>query len=217
VLLRRLSPDKVLFPTVLLLVVSLGLLYWRYGMHLKTGFDDYVMNPQTRVNLQARSPAIEAMQSHTTQPFRAVGFGWNLFPGYNAALGIEGINGPDGLINSYYRALTDALGIERDWDWRLIVREATLEKLKVAYDFLNVKYFLASHRDQPEKLSGLLEKPGVYTVPFSYWPRYFTLSLWAPGAGLLLLCSWTYYAWKVGAQEKASLITKPLRSHQLCG
>ena len=104
---------KTLGPTVLLLVVSLGLVHWRHGMHLQTGFDDYVMNPQTRVNLQARSPAIETMQSGTTQPFRAVGFGANLFPGYNAALGIEGINGPDALVNPYYRALTDALGIER--------------------------------------------------------------------------------------------------------
>ena len=140
-----------------------GLVHWRHGMHLQTGFDDYVMNPQTRVNLQARSPAIETMQSGTTQPFRAAGFGANFFPGYNAALGIEGINGPDALINPYYRALTDALGIERkEGDWRLIVREDTLEKLQSAYDCLNIQYFLASHRDLPAANSAGLHLVGSF-------------------------------------------------------
>jgi len=288
------------------------------------------------------------MRANTPQPFRAVGFGANLFPGYNAALGIEGIYGADALNNPYYRALTSSFGIAREWDWRLVVREETLEELKSAYDFLNVKYFLASHRDTPGKLYGLqfvgsfdldvyqsdsvwprafftdtlslyalpsefehfiktgdgkpfaaiqqselertpslaalirdekghhvvpasdyqltgnmtsfkviapsagvvvlteayldrdfhvtlngesvpyfrvnhafkgvrVEKPGVYTVTFSYWPQHFTLSLWASGAGLLLLCSWTYYTWQVGTKDKAVLIKKPLWNYQLRG
>ena len=77
-------------------------------MYVKTGFDDYVMNPQVRVNLNPKSPSIEFIKSDSSQPVRAVGFGGNLFPGYNAVLGIEGINGPDALVNRYDRELYTA-------------------------------------------------------------------------------------------------------------
>ena len=60
----------------------------------------------------------------------------------------------------------------------------------------------------------MVEKPGVYTVTFSYWPRHFTLSLWASGSGLLLLCGWMYYTWQIGTKERAGLIKKPLWSYQ---
>jgi hypothetical protein len=347
-IIRRFYLGETMLPVVLLLSVSLGLLHWRHGMYIKTKFDDYVMNPQTRVNLQPQSPAIESMKSGATQPFRAVGFGVNLFPGYHAVLGIEGINGPDALVNPYYRALTSALGIEieKGWEWLIVVREETLEKLRSAYDSLNVKYFLASRRDTPGKPRGLqyvgsfdldvyqsdsvwprafftdtlslyevpsefanfiqtgdgqpfaatqqgelartpplaalikdqkghhvvpasdyhltnnttsfkviapsagvivlteaymdkdfhvtlngapvpyfrvnhafkgvmVEKPGVYTVTFSYWPRRLTMSLWGAGAGLLLLCGWMYYAWQMITKERADLIKKPLWNYQL--
>jgi hypothetical protein len=338
---RYLYLRETMLPAVLMLFISLSLLHWRHGMHLRTGFDRYVAHPQVRVNLQPQSLIVEFMRSHATQPFRAAGFGENLFPGYHGVFGIEGVYGADALENPYYRALMSAFGVERVWDWRLIVQEETLEELKSAYDFLNVKYFLASHQGKPRKLDGLqlvgrfdldvyqsdtvwprafftdtlflyevpseftnsiktgdgqpfaaiqqselertpslavfigdqkghhivpasdyrltnnttsfkviapsagvvvlteaylerdfhvilngesvpyfrvnhafkgviVEKPGVYTVTFSYWPQYFTMALWVSGAGLLLLCSWMYYAWRVDTKERTGLIKKPL-------
>jgi hypothetical protein len=35
-----------------------------------------------------------------------------------------------------------------------------------------------------------LPGPGEYDFSFRYWPRYFTISLWLSGFGMLLLASW---------------------------
>ena len=153
---KRILLHQAAIPTIaILLLVCLLVLYWRHGMHLKTKFDNYVMNPKVRVNLQAQSPAIKFIKSDAVQPFRAVGFGGNLFPGYNAALGMESIYGCDALINPYYRELAELSGIERIWDWRIIIREETLAQLKPFYDFLNIRYYLASHTEKPKELPGL--------------------------------------------------------------
>jgi hypothetical protein len=55
--------------------------------------------------------------------------GDNLFAGFNAALGIEGIDGCDALVNPNYRQLTGAWGIEtqKGWGWRFIIRGQTGE------------------------------------------------------------------------------------------
>ena len=162
--------------TAVLLVVCLLVLHWRHGMHLKTEFDDYVMNPQVRVNLGAKSPAIGFIKSSADQPFRAVGFGANLFPGYNAALGIESISGPDALINPYYRELADLSAIERAPDWRIIIREETFAELKPFYDLLNVRYYLASHTENPKELPRLKLTKGMDLDVYqseSTWPRAF--------------------------------------------
>lgn len=329
--------------TVVLLLVCLLVLHWRHGMHLKTEFDNYVMNPQLRVNLQAKSPAIEFIKTNAFQPFRAVGFGENLFPGYNAVLGLESIYGCDALINPYYRELTELSAIERVWDWRYVIREETLAKLKPLYDFLNIRYFLASHTEKPKELPGLemlssmdlnvyqsestwprafftdalssyeapsefvgmvkggeghpfaaiqgselarnprltsllsdqkqrqvvpatdykltnnttsftiiapgegiivlaeaylskdfrvtvngkparyfrvnhvfkgvaIEQQGSYIVTFSYWPQYFTLSLWISGAGLFILFIWIGYLWQAGAKKREVFGIKSLGS-----
>lgn len=156
--------------------VCLASLHWRHGMYLDVGFDKYVMNPQVRVNLQAKSDAIEFIKYDAAQPFRAVGFGGNMFPGYNAALGIESIYGADALINPYYRELGESSAFERGWDWRYIVREETLADLKPIYDFLNIGYYLASHSNQPKLLPGLDYEGGfdldVYHSDTA-WPRAF--------------------------------------------
>ncbi len=315
---------------VLLVLLSVVALHWRYGMHLNTGFtafDEYVMNPQVRVDLQAISPTIESIKSDHTQPFRVVGFWPTLYPGYNGALALESIYGADPLINPYYRELIHASGMEEIWDWQLVVRGDTLQQLQPVYDFLNVKYYVAplqtahsgpGQRDlqvyrsnsvwprafftdrlvrydtasvfadmvrnsqgapfaaiQGKDVGGspvlrellenrsaahvvaasgydltsntttftvdasgkgivvlgeafldqdfrvtlngepaeylrvnhafkgvLVEKPGTYTVRFSYWPRHFTLSLWASSLGVALLGLTMVYAGQSVAQPR---------------
>ena len=154
----------------LLVILSLLAMHWRHGMHLSTGFDAYVMNPQVRVNLQARSPAVELIKSDRAQPFRVVGLWPILYPGYQGAVGLESIYGADPLINPYYRELIHASGLEEIWDWQLVVRSDTVQRLKPVYDFLNVKYYLGSPRTTTSAPARL--DLGVYRSD-SVWPKAF--------------------------------------------
>ena len=80
----------------------------------------------------------------------------------------------------------------------VVITEAYLESdFHVTVNGEPVPYFRVNHAFKGVRL----EQPGVYTVTFRYWPRHLTLSLWAAGAGLLLLCSGTYYAWQ-GARRQ---------------
>ena len=157
----------------LLVILALVAVHWRHGMHLNTGvmvFDDYVMNPQVRVDLQATSSTIESIKSDHTQPFRVAGFWPTLYPGYNGALALESIYGADPLINPYYRELIRASGMEVIWDWQLVVRGDTLQRLQPVYDFLNLKYYVGP-------LETALPGPGQRDLQAyrsnSVWPRAF--------------------------------------------
>jgi hypothetical protein len=162
--------------TLLLLLVCIVALHWRHGMHLKTWADDYVMNPQVRVNLQPESAAIDFIKHESDEPFRAVGFGANLFPGYNAAIGVESIYGADALVNRFYREFTRLLPIAWQWDWRIVVQKERLERLKPVYDFLNVKYYLSRPTRKPVELPRLKLRGrfdlDVYQSD-TVWPRAF--------------------------------------------
>ena len=63
-------------------------------------------------------------------PERVLGFHNDLLPGWSIAYGLEGICGPDALINPYYRELMDAAGVNRLWDWRYIVEPSETAKLR---------------------------------------------------------------------------------------
>ena len=138
-----------------LLMASFIALHWRHGMYLKTGFDDYVMNPQVRVNLQPQSPAIQFVRRDARQPFRTVGFNDNLFPGYNAALGIESIYGCDALMNPFFRELTRLMPFEWNGDWRLLIPKQSLKEVKPIYDLLNVDRYVDLPNGDPQELPGL--------------------------------------------------------------
>ncbi|MBI4244678.1 MAG: hypothetical protein HY606_11360, partial [Planctomycetes bacterium] len=163
---------------ITLLVVVMILLHWRHGMHLhlSDSFDKYVMNPQLRSNMQAPSEAIKFIKSDVINPFRAVGFSSNLFAGYNAAYGIEGINGPDALMNKHYRQLVKEIPFDWNWGWRIVVDEKKLTELRPFLDLLNVKYYLASHEGNPAELPELrllgAFDLNVYTSRAT-WPRAF--------------------------------------------
>jgi hypothetical protein len=116
------------------------------------------------------------MRAETRQPFRALGFGNNLFPGYTSVLGIEGPHGADAVVNPYFRELLKALPVELVEGWRLIVQPELIAKLHRVYDLLNVKYYLASPIGVPKDYPGLRFVGDfdldVYTSD-SVWPRAF--------------------------------------------
>jgi hypothetical protein len=131
---------------VLLLVLFFFLLHWRNGMHLSTRFDPYVMNPQERTNLVAdSSPALALIKNRSTAPFRTAGLGYNFFPGYGGAVGLEQIDGPDPLLNRYYKSLMDIAGIKLLFgsSHSGVIEEKLGDDLPL-FNMLNVRYFLGS-------------------------------------------------------------------------
>ncbi|HEY4989096.1 MAG TPA: hypothetical protein VII09_04775, partial [Opitutaceae bacterium] len=151
-------------------------LHWRHGLQISMAFPDYVIMPTGRVDLVAHSPAVDSILARRDSPYRAVGFGDNFFPGWTIAYDIEGISGPDALMNRYYRELMDSSGVERLWDWRYRVYPSQLALAKPVLDLLNVRFYL----DYPagQRPTGSLLKPfsssdmEVYESPTS-WPRAF--------------------------------------------
>ena len=159
-----------------LLVVCLVLLHWRHGMHWRTPFDRYVVNPGARADLLARSPAVDQVHAQqAAEPGRTVGFDLNLFPGFNAAENLESLSGPDPLINPFYHDLILAAGLHEFWGWGLAFDKETLPQLKRFYDLLNVRHYLGTRGD-PTQASGL-RSLGVWDLEVyasdSAWPRAF--------------------------------------------
>jgi hypothetical protein len=159
-------------------LLSLGILLVRQGQHYSTTFGEtYFTAPAVRADLQAPSAAVEFMKTTAgSEPFRVVGLSNNLFSGWSGVYGLEGIAGPDALMNPWYRELIAACGLDRGGGWRIIVHSETLAALKPVYDFLNVKYY-CDLRSDPEQLGAILQL-AVMTDLNLYrsqtpWPRAF--------------------------------------------
>jgi hypothetical protein len=156
--------------------LALCIMHFRMGMYLETKFDAYVMNPEERVDLAARSPAVEFVKAHLPEPARVTGFDGVLTPGFNAVLGLESPGGSDPLENRFYHEMTAAMRFEILWDWRMVVGKENVVLLRPLYDFLNIRYYLGQPTTPPANLPGLrldgsrdLE---VFESPF-VWPRAF--------------------------------------------
>jgi hypothetical protein len=136
-----------------------------------------VVAPAARADFNAKSPAIAALRAdQKNEPSRAFGFQGNLFPGWNDVYRLEGLNGPDALINPHYRELIEACDFVRIWDWRIYQEIGTYAPLRPFYDFLNVRHYLDYHSGQPS-LSALFTKIfdgdlDIYRSE-SVWPRAF--------------------------------------------
>ena len=160
----------------ILAVLCLFLIHWRMGMHEQTPFDFYVVNPPPRGDLLVRSPAVELIKARqAVEPGRVAGFDGNLFSGFNAAVGLEGINGPDALMNPRYRDLVEAAGLHTFWDWGVEARRETLPQLGRVYDFFNVRHFLGTAGDVRPTPGLLAVAEGdlrVFANPTA-WPRAF--------------------------------------------
>jgi hypothetical protein len=159
---------------VLLIVLGLFAIHWRQGQYLKTAFDDYVLNPQVRVDLRADSPAVQFSEGQKRVPSRTTGMGLNLFPGFNCMYLVEDIFGVDALRSIEYQDLAEALGLERVLTFTSFQANEGSQNFRAAYDALNVAYFLDSSQPTPgeygdwEKVSDL--DLTVYRSP-SAWPR----------------------------------------------
>jgi hypothetical protein len=159
------------------LAIFLGLLLWRNGNHVFIAFNDYVANPPARVNLQPHSPTVDFVHQQTrAEPGRAVGFGVNLLPGFNAALSLETISGPDALMSPLYRRLIKACKAQLEWDWRLAVTKDMPPSTRRLFDLLNVRFYLDRRgAGVPAELG--LQAAGQFDMDVyrsdSAWPRAF--------------------------------------------
>lgn len=160
-----------------MIILCLAPMLWRHGMHLtiQSAFDKHAMHPQSRVNLLAKSEAVEAVRQRMKEPSRMAGIDEVLFPGYTGAIGVEGINGPDALINPYYRDLFKYSG-KTKYDWELLFSWATVSELEPLYSMYNVKYFLAMPSAGGPPISSFNKAAAldlnVYENP-KVWPRAF--------------------------------------------
>ncbi len=178
---------------IILAVLAFGAFHWRDGLKLGGEYPDYVVRPTGRVNLQADSPAVDAVLARSDTPSRVMGFHNDLLPGWSIVYGLEGISGPDALINPYYREFMDAAGVNRIWDWRYIVEPGEVAKLKPVLDLLNVRYYLGYHlgeqRPGGELTRVLAADMDVYQSP-SAWPRAFFTDSAAVYGDVGQYCSW---------------------------
>jgi len=131
------------------------LLLWRHGLHQRTQFPDHTLNAAPRAQFDAPSAALAAVRKDMTEPARVTGFAGHFFHGWNNVYALEGVSGPDALMNAHMRALQEAFGVERIWDWRLFILPETLPQARAFYDLLNVRYYLAGPGDAPPAGAGL--------------------------------------------------------------
>jgi hypothetical protein len=167
--------NALVIPLVFLCFVSL---HWRHGFHIKTGMaqiDDYVVNPSLRTDLSPPSAAVTFIKS---QPglFRTVGFGSNLFSGYNGIVGLESIYGTDPLLNPYYRELLLGTGVKLQWSWLWVVEKANLVTTIPLYNLLNVRYFLDAPHQPAGSVASLTSLASLDVNVYNnstVWPRAF--------------------------------------------
>lgn len=172
---RKTGPSTAV---VLLGLAALGTLHWRESLQVGVGFPEYVVKPTHRVNLRADSPTIDAILAQRDTPFRVLGFHNDLIPGWSIMYGLEGISGPDALMNPYYREFLDTLGVPRVWDWRYIVETSDVARLKPVLDALNVRFYVGYHQGSapaPTVLRPFLAADMDAYESTTVWPRaYFT-------------------------------------------
>ena len=174
---RRILTRGPTAATLIFALTCMLVMLWRHGWHAGVGFEGRVLAPAARADFNAKSPAIAALRAdQKNEPSRAFGFQGNLFPGWNDVYRLEGLNGPDALINPHYRELIEACDFIRIWDWRIYQEIGSYAPLRPFYDFLNVRHYLDYHSGQPS-LTSLFTKIfdgdlDVYRSE-SVWPRAF--------------------------------------------
>jgi hypothetical protein len=162
----------------LLIALSVITLLWRHGLHAGTvGFDNFTSRPTARANFHAKSESMQlARAGQAREPSRGFGLHGNFFPGWTAVYALEGIHGPDALVNPFVRELMAASGVLRMWDWRFYAEAPEIGHARPFFDALNVRYYFDRASDQGVMGRALkLVKPAdldVYESP-TVWPRAF--------------------------------------------
>ncbi len=85
------------------------MLLWRQAQEPSAAAPStYWYRPGRRADFQARSAAVRRVQQAVQgAPARSIGLQNNLFPGWTAMYGLEGVSGPDALMDPRYRELTE--------------------------------------------------------------------------------------------------------------
>ena len=174
---RALAAGKFSAATTLVLLTCAFALVWRNGLHVNASYETYVINPAARVDLHARSEAVEFMRAAIKrEPARGVGLQGNFFPGWTGFYGLESIAGPDALINPRYRELTEASGMQRIWDWRYYLTIDSVAAARPVLDALNVRFYFDYKSDQGRDGAVLnlvrAADLDIYESP-TVWPRAF--------------------------------------------
>jgi hypothetical protein len=163
-------------PLVVALLLGLPLLLWRHCQLGETFFNFYAFVPNSRADFYAKSPSVEFVNQHQSEPGRVVGWGNNLFPVYNTALRWEGLYGVETLRSRYYHELTTEFDLKRVWVWDYHMPEKDSAKLVPYHDLLNVTYYVATKAPLPHAIAGLewlgQQDLDVYRSPTA-WPRAF--------------------------------------------
>ncbi len=162
-----------------------GLLLIPGGLQIETGvpsLDRLLLQPRLRADLDATSPAVEAIYRAMSEPARTVGIDAVLRAGSQGLYGLEGLGGPDALVNPSYEQLVDAGRIDRPdgpfsvGGWTTLVSATSFDHLTPLLDMLNVGFVLA----RPERvLPGLVDVPVQGTDRLKLlrrptaWPRAF--------------------------------------------
>lgn len=173
---RRLRDTKWTATSAATAAVALLVLLIRHGEHLPVfPPNDFLTTPGSRPDLFAPSPAVDLLQAAATrEPGRVVGLGNTLFPGFSSTYGIEGINGPDALVNRRYHELATALGL-LDYGWLMRLSSAALARWQPVLDFLNVSQ-VATEPDALKSPTGYRREAGLDLDVWSserVWPRAF--------------------------------------------
>jgi hypothetical protein len=158
------------------------------GLQIETGapaLDQLLSQPRLRADLDATSPAVEAIHRAMNEPARTIGIDMVLRAGSQGLYGLEGLGGPDALQSAHYEQLVDAGPIDRpdgpllpgaSGGWLINVSATSFDRLAPLLDLLNVGFVLA----HPERLlPGLIDVPMQGTdrlTPLrrpTAWPRAF--------------------------------------------
>jgi hypothetical protein len=166
------------------------LLHFRHGMWTGTKFDRYVVNPGTRSDLAAPSPAVGAVRAASArsgEPVRTTGLGGVLAPGFNAVLGLEHFTGADALINPWQHELAAKSGMPLVWNWRWVLSRGGFPRAQVFGDLWNIRWYLGTPSEQPRTVEGLkfvcTLDLDIYASPTA-WPRAFFTNQLAECASL---------------------------------
>jgi hypothetical protein len=109
------------------------------------------------------------------EPFRTFGTGNTMFPGFTGVYGLEGINGPDAVMNPAYTELLLAAGLLHSGDWRVMLQPARLAQIQPMLDLLNVRFCATEPGAAPP--GGTYTRVAdldlsIYASP-TVWPRAF--------------------------------------------
>jgi hypothetical protein len=169
--------------SALLFMIGCLLLCMRFMMYEGFPFGLYSFNPGDRSDLLGKSSAVEKIRQLDPDGIsRAIGVGYNLFPGWNSAMFLESIGGAQPLEPSKLRELLDKSGLHGEAQnignegWHKHIGPNELEKFHKLMNFLNVRYFLATPGSVTQE-STCVEKIGSYDLDLysspSTWPRAF--------------------------------------------